>query len=111
MNNKLLSLLGLAKRAGRITLGHDVVVDSINKGKSTLILFTKDCSEKSLKDIRLLCEKSNIPIKQTNLTKDDVRQFFNREYGIISINDKGFSKKALSLLEENKPHQREEFTI
>lgn len=101
MKDKLLPLLGLAKKAGRVTLGHDIVLESISKKKSALVLITSDCSPKSVKDIKEHCERSNVPVREIDLTKDRIKQFFNKEYGIISVDDKGFAKKMLSLLAEN----------
>lgn len=47
-SDRLLSLLGLARRAGRLTMGNDAVIDSLEEGVSALVLFADDLSPLSL---------------------------------------------------------------
>lgn len=101
MNSKLLSLLTIAKKAGRISLGHDIVREDLSRGKSSLILLADDCSPKSSGDIRKLSEEIGIPALTGDFTKEDTQKFFTKEYGIISVNDKGFADAALNLLEKS----------
>lgn len=51
MNNPILSLLGLCRRAGRISIGCDPVKSSILKGETRLVLFAGDISKNTEKDI------------------------------------------------------------
>ena len=45
MNDRLLSLLGLARRAGRLSLGNDPVLSSMEEGKVKLVLVCPDLSQ------------------------------------------------------------------
>ena len=40
----LLSLLGLARRAGKLSLGNDAAVESLRKGQARLVLLASDLS-------------------------------------------------------------------
>ena len=42
MNDRLLSLLGLARRAGRLSLGNDPVLSSMEEGKAKLVQIDED---------------------------------------------------------------------
>ena len=44
MKNQVLSLLGIARRAGRLSLGHDAVDEALKKREAKLILLARDVS-------------------------------------------------------------------
>ncbi len=46
MNNKALNLLGMARRADKISLGHDASVTSIKEKKAWLCVLSQDASER-----------------------------------------------------------------
>ena len=50
--DKLLSLLGLARRAGKIEPGFDAAVSAARGHKAALLLAARDISEKTLKNLR-----------------------------------------------------------
>ena len=45
MNDKILSFLGLCRRAGKLIVGAEPSIESINKHKAKLIIFAKDFSK------------------------------------------------------------------
>ena len=57
MNNKLLSFLGLCRRAGKMTIGNDAVIEEINNGKSCLVLLAGDASQRTAREAALKAEK------------------------------------------------------
>ena len=59
--DKVLSLLGLARRAGRIRSGGEQTVEAIRKGNCRAVVIAKDASERSIKQIRDKCNYRNIP--------------------------------------------------
>ena len=50
--NKTLQLLGLARRAGKLCIGHDAVLDAAKKKKVKLILFTSDASARHKRELQ-----------------------------------------------------------
>ena len=48
MNDRILSLLGLCRRAGKLVIGADPCIDSMAKSKAKLILYANDFSQNSL---------------------------------------------------------------
>ena len=98
MNNKLLSLLGLMRRAGKLSLGFDAAADSVNDGTSCLILTTADISPKTLKELNYkINNKTDIIALACN--QDDMRKAIGKPVKIISINDHGFAQKVRLLME------------
>ena len=50
--DKTLQLLGLARRAGKLSIGRDAVLDAVKKNKARLILLTADASPRHLRELR-----------------------------------------------------------
>ena len=51
MNDRILSLLGICKRAGKLITGADTTIDSIRKSKAKLVIFANDFSKSSFQSI------------------------------------------------------------
>ena len=98
MNNKLLSLLGLMRRAGKLSLGFDAAADSVESGISRLILTTADISTKTLKELNYKINNKT-DVLALDCRQDDMQRAIGKAVKIISINDKGFAQKARLLME------------
>ena len=94
--NKILSILGLCKKSGNLSLGFDACIDACKQKKSHLILVTKDLSDNTKQ--KLYNQLDDYLISPTNLTMSEINAILRRACGIISINDKGFAEKIKSLL-------------
>lgn len=62
MTNKIYGLLGISAKAGDLVSGTDVTIETIEKKKAKLVIVAKDCSEKTIKNMKFICEKNNAPI-------------------------------------------------
>ena len=62
MVTKLLSMLGLARRAGKLESGFDAAVIAAREGKAALLLAARDISEKTFQNLRYEAEKAGIPV-------------------------------------------------
>ncbi len=94
MNDKFLSLLGMARRSGRIALGHDAVIGSIVKSKSKLCIVACDASERLKKEINHACnyENKNIPVIFTKYTIKELSLAVGSKVAVLSTEDEGFAK-------------------
>ena len=52
MNDKILTLLGFATKAGKLSYGFDAVKTALAQSKSKLVLIANDLSQKSQKEAR-----------------------------------------------------------
>ncbi|MDO4730926.1 MAG: ribosomal L7Ae/L30e/S12e/Gadd45 family protein [Clostridia bacterium] len=100
MQDKLLSFLGLARKAGKLNIGSDAVINSILKLNSKLVLFASDASQNTVSKILKYSKKNNIVTLFCNRTKNDFYNMFNRQCAVLSVNDENFSKKICSLIKE-----------
>lgn len=99
MNDQLLSLLGLMRRAGKLALGFDAAVASGQCGQAKLILTASDISPKSAKELEFALSDTAAHVERTKYTQQDFAEAIGRAVKIIAIEDSGFAKKAKSLLE------------
>ncbi len=97
MNNKLLSFLGLCRRAGKMTIGNDAVIEEINNGESCLVLLAGDASQRTAKEVALVAENNNVEIRTLSYSKQQLSQALGKLTAVISIHDAGFAKKLMQL--------------
>ncbi len=98
MNDRLMSLLGLTRRAGKIVLGNDPVIDSINLKKAKLVIVASDCSKHTAKGVLSTCHRNNVKAHVVPYTKEDISLAVGKYTAVLSITDSGFAKKADTLI-------------
>lgn len=60
--SKVLGLIGIATKAGKMAFGTESVIETIEKKKAKLVILAEDASEKAKKNMTYKCEKNGIPI-------------------------------------------------
>ena len=104
MSNKILTLLGFAAKAGKLTYGFEAAVGSVKCKKSNLVLTANDLSQKSHKEIKYFTDKFGVvhnPLGDINMKM--LSDAVGRKCGIVSVNEKGFAESILKVLSpENK---------
>lgn len=99
VNNKVLTLLGFAAKAGKLSFGMDMAVTSVKNGKSYLCLAANDVSEKSKKEIGFHTLNKNVPfVVLNNETIETVSKAVGKKCGILSVNDKSFAESILTII-------------
>lgn len=101
---KALSMLGLARRAGALSMGHDMAAESIRKGKAECLLFCSDVSPRLFKDFDITSKKSGWRKKvlKTELTMDEVAHAAGYRAGVITVNDRNLAEKICELLDQEE---------
>ncbi len=95
--NKLLSLMGIARRAGRLSLGNDAAVDSVRQGEARLVILASDLSPRTAGGIRNAAEQEEVAVVQIGATMDEISMALGKRTGIVAVNDAGFAKKMYAL--------------
>lgn len=108
MNERLLSMLGMCKRAGRLCEGNDVVIDCITSKKSKLVLLAGDISPKTEKGITGACRDFKIKLIKLEKTKDEIGEALGKYSAVLSVNDTGFAKAISKIIADLS---REEFSV
>jgi len=84
--NKIYSMLGIARKGGKISIGFDASSLDVKSRKSILVLIAADGSDKTKENIRFLCDKYDIKYV---------------EYGEKEILGKNLGRKVVSVLSVN----------
>lgn len=98
MQNKFLSLLGMARKANRVSLGYDKSLEAVHSFKSYVVFVADDISEKTKRGLVFAAEESEIEVITTPYSIFDFTNAVGTKTGIVSVNDSGFAKKLISLL-------------
>jgi len=93
---KQLKLLGLARRAGKISYGADGVISDIKKHKTRLIVFAGDISERTRSEI--LRNAGEIPVLNLSVSKEILGNAVGTKPTVtLSLNDSNFKKGILEV--------------
>lgn len=98
MNDKLLSFLGLCRRAKKLVIGAEAAVESVNSGKALLVLYADDFSQNSLKPVAAAAASKGVPVLRLNRSKGDVSHALGRLCGVMAVEDKGFADKLTQMI-------------
>ncbi len=99
MQNKILGLLGLSMKAGKVKAGEFSVEKSIKAHKAKLVLVAVDASENTEKKFRQSCFYYHIPIFSYG-TKEELGRGIGKEMrSSLCIEDEGFAKRMIEILD------------
>lgn len=98
---KTADLLTICLKAGKAVKGFDSSKEAVEKGKAFAVLTASDASDKTVKEIRFVCGKYNIPVIVTDLDKADFGCYCGKETAVLAICDKGFAGGFLKIAENN----------
>lgn len=103
MNNqfqKILSMFGLAARAGRIASGEFQTETAVKAGTACLVVVAEDASDNTKKLFRDKCSFYKVPVV-TFGTKEELGHAIGKEYrASLGILDAGFAGAIMKKLEE-----------
>ncbi len=102
MTDNLKGILGLCRRAGKMSIGHDATVSSIKKRKAFLSITCCDSSERLKREIKDECafEHRNIPYIDADFDMKELSLCIGTKAGVISIDDRGFANKLITILSQ-----------
>lgn len=102
MLDKVLSLLGLAAKAGKVQSGEFAAEKAVKEEKAFLVIIAKDASENTKKHFRDMCSYRSIPIFEYG-TKETLGRCIGKELrSSIALTDRGFSDGLKTKLQEEK---------
>ena len=99
---KILSLLGLARRAGKLQSGEFSVENAVRDGSAELVIIAEDASKNTEKLFFDKCSYYHVPVRSFG-TKDTLGAALGKELrASIAVNDKGFAASLQKLLDEQE---------
>lgn len=102
MNDSALNLLGLCRRAGQLSLGHDACKQALNSGRAKLCIICSDASERLSKEISGLAQSKKITVYDVRYTMLDIKQALSFKAAVFTVDNEGFAKSLIAKLNENQ---------
>lgn len=99
-NKQILSMLSLAKKAGKLVFGFDAVCEELNKKQWNTVFVASDLSEKTKKEIQRECKKHFFMMIDLPLTMDDISVIIHKKAGVVCITNQSFAIKIKTLTQE-----------
>ena len=94
-NDKVLSLMGLAKKAGKLKSGEFCVETELKKGKAKLVIVAGDASDNTKKNYNDMCSYRRVPIVLYSDKESLGKCLGTDERAAAVIIDEGFSNGIL----------------
>ena len=90
-----MGFLGICRKAGKLTCGHDAVKETIIKSTAELVFLSADASERLFREMSHACTYNgkSIPVMRTCYTMADFAAGIGKKSGVFSVTDSGFATK------------------
>ncbi|MDY4255925.1 MAG: ribosomal L7Ae/L30e/S12e/Gadd45 family protein [Oscillospiraceae bacterium] len=88
--NKTLSLMGLARKAGKLGIGHDVVFAAVRNGTAKAVILTSDASPRHARELEAAGFSGRVIV--TDADMDEAGRALGKRSCIFSVDDSGFAK-------------------
>ena len=99
--DKVLSMIGLAARAGKVVSGECSTEKAVKSSKAHLVIVAEDASENTRKMFRNMCAYYDVPYQEYG-TKDELGHWTGKEMrASICILDEGFARSVLKKISLN----------
>ena len=107
MTNKMMGIISLCRKAGKLKTGFDAVKEAIQKDEVRLVLYAGDLSEKSRDSIDWQAQQaySPPPCRQVDLTMEELSAVCGRRAGILAITDQGLAQAVDKLLKQSNEEE------
>lgn len=102
MNDSALSLLGLCRKAGKLSLGHDACKASLNAGTASLCVICSDASERLKDEFSSLSKKAEVKIFDVAYSMLDIKNATSFKAAVFTVDDEGFARTLINKFNDNK---------
>lgn len=108
MNDRVLSLLGLCRRAGKLVPGFDAAVLSVKAKQAKLLLAAADISEKTFKNLTFEGDRAGVPTLRLNTDLQKTGSACGVKAGVLAVTDEGFARAICNALTGQPPQPMKE---
>ncbi len=101
MRSNGLQTLGLCRRAGKLSMGHDLCKAAIRRNTACLCLLCADVSERLRKEFTFLCGEYAVPLVPLDCTIAELSRIIGYRAGVVTVDDAGFAGSLAGALKQN----------
>lgn len=84
-------LLTICFKAGKAVKGFDSAVEAVKSNTAKCVITASDASEKTVKETAFFCDKYNVPLFGSELSKEEIRTLCGKSTAVIAVCDSGFA--------------------
>ena len=97
-NKKVLGLLGLTTKAGKICFGTDVCIDLIQRNKVKLIIVATDAADRTKRNFKFLYDKNNIKIAEFSTIEEISKAIGKNNKAVVGIKDNNLASEIYKII-------------
>ena len=106
MDDKVLGLLGLMRRAGAIELGEDNSALTVKDGKAKLLLFSADISDSARRKAEGFCHGRSVQLVPLHYSREELGAALGvKSCAMAALTDMGFSNALMKELAAQHPEE------
>ncbi len=97
INNKVLGLLGLSSKAGKVMSGTDMVLEGIKRRKVKLVIVAEDAAERTVKNMTYACGEY-VKVERYGKIEEISKAIGKQNRAVIAITDKNLADAILKVI-------------
>ena len=100
VTKRVLGMLGLAMRAGKVVIGTEQTIISLQKGKVKMVLVSGNASDGTKKKISSKCEFYKTRLEELPIDTDELGRLLGKTYtpAIVGITDENFTNAIIKII-------------
>ena len=98
-NKDIYGLLGLARRAGKVSFGTESSIDTIERRKAKLVILAKDCSDRTKNNFKRICEANNVQIREAGTIEELSKSIGQVNKAVIVVKDENFANEIIKRID------------
>ena len=98
-SKKVLNLLGLAQRSGKLSSGEFMVEKRVKEGRAFLVIIASDASKNTKKKFHNMCTYYRVPVMEMSFKEELGHSIGRGERSSLALTDDGFAKAVTKVLE------------
>ena len=98
-NNKIYGLLGLARRAGKISFGTESSIETIEKKNAKLVIVAEDSSDRTKKNFKELCESFKVELRIIGTIELLSQSIGQVNKAVLVVKEENFAKEILKRID------------
>ncbi len=96
---KVINLLGLAQRAGKLISGTETILDELKRKRVKAVIMANDIQDNTAEKVNLATKKDNIPLI-TAFSAAEISHAIGKKRKVLGLTDVGFAKTLIKKINE-----------
>ncbi|MDR1928094.1 MAG: ribosomal L7Ae/L30e/S12e/Gadd45 family protein [Oscillospiraceae bacterium] len=97
---RALSLLGLCRKAARVSFGHDAAKKALRSKNAKLCLLCADASARLKEEFRGLAEETGVPLRELPFPTAQLKRATQYSAAVLTIDEVGFAAKLKQTIDQ-----------